>query len=79
MANTTIIYDQDTFNEQLITCSNCGWVGTGADTIIIDMYGIGNARQVNCPNCDNNLGSLPKEAMPGNEPADDELGESIGQ
>jgi hypothetical protein len=77
MANTTTVYELKAFYTQSITCDSCGWNGTGADTIIIDMYGIGDTRQVNCPNCDNFLGNLPKvTAADGEQP--DELGEQIG-
>jgi uncharacterized Zn-finger protein len=60
MADSNRIYDPITFNEEKITCSNCGWTGTGSEAIIIDLYGIGNAQQVNCPDCDNKLGHLPR-------------------
>jgi formate dehydrogenase maturation protein FdhE len=72
-----IIYDLKQFYTQPITCSNCGWQGTGTDTIIIDMYGIGDVRQVTCPNCDNFLGSLPREEEPKPE-TPDELSDQIG-
>jgi hypothetical protein len=73
----TIIYDLKVFPSQLITCPNCGWQGAGSDTIIIDLYGIGDVRQVNCPNCDNFLGSLPREAETKPE-TPDELSDQIG-
>jgi hypothetical protein len=77
MANS-IIYNTAEFYEQSLTCSHCGWIGTGADTIIIDMYGVGEVQQVNCPDCDNNLGGLPKVSPAAHSSLDDELGEQIG-
>lgn len=73
----TIIYDLKEFGELLITCPNCGWMGLGSETIIIDMYGIGEYRQVNCPNCDNNLGNLPRPEETKPE-LPDELSDQIG-
>jgi predicted nucleic-acid-binding Zn-ribbon protein len=60
MADTNITFDLNGFDQQKITCSNCGWTGIGSQVIIIDLYGIGDAKQVNCPKCDNNLGSVPR-------------------
>jgi len=62
------IYYPINFGEQKITCSNCGWTGTGSEAIIIDLYGIGDVQQVNCPDCDNNLGSLPRTDSPKGAP-----------
>lgn len=60
MADTAIVFDWKDFNEQKITCSNCGWTGTGSEAIIIDMYGIGDVKLVSCPGCDTTLGTLPR-------------------
>jgi hypothetical protein len=70
VADADTIYDPINFDEQKITCSNCGWTGAGSEAIIIDLYGIGDAQQVKCLACDNNLGSLPgrdasKDVPPG--------------
>ena len=73
----TIIYALPLFTTPSITCPNCGWQGTGSETIIIDMYGIGDVRQVNCPNCDSFLGSLPREKETKPE-TPDELSDQIG-
>jgi len=72
-----IIYDLKEFYTQSIICPNCGWQGVGSDAIIIDMYGIGDVRQVNCPNCDNFLGGLPREEERKPE-TPDELSDQIG-
>ena len=71
------IYDLKLFYTQSITCPNCGWQGKGSEAIIIDMYGIGDVRQVTCPNCDNFLGNLPREGEPKPE-TPDELSDQIG-
>jgi hypothetical protein len=70
MADANTIYDPVNFDEQEINCLRCGWTGTGSETIIIDLYGIGDAQQVNCPDCDNNLGSLPRTGAPRGIPPD---------
>jgi hypothetical protein len=68
MADTDTIFDPIGFDQEKITCSNCGWTGPGSEAIIIDFYGIGKARQVKCPNCKNNLGSLPRINEPKSGP-----------
>ena len=70
MADTHTIYDPGNFDKQKITCSNCGWTGTGSEAIIIDLYGIGDAQQIKCPDCDSNLGSLPRTGITKDVPPD---------
>jgi hypothetical protein len=77
MAQEDIIFNENEFNTQMLTCSNCGWSGTGSETKVIDFYGLTEAKQVNCPACDNNLGSLVKgDGPPGG--INDELANQIG-
>jgi hypothetical protein len=77
MANAEKIFNQKDFDSQSLSCSNCGWQGTGAEAKLIDFYGYGKSQQVNCPRCDNNLGSLPKTgATEGETP--DTLSDQIG-
>lgn len=77
MANADIIFDENEFSTQMLTCSNCGWTGPGSETKVIDLYGLSKAKEVNCPVCDNFLGSLSKSDGPsGGEP--DELSNQIG-
>jgi hypothetical protein len=71
MADTNTTFDPIGFDQQKITCSNCGWNGIGSQAIIIDLYGIGDTKQVNCPKCDNNLGSLPRTEAPMSGPLGD--------
>lgn len=71
------VFNPATFNDQLLTCSECNWTGRGSETVIIDLYNVTDSQEVRCPKCDNLLGILPieKEA-PGT--SDDELGSQIG-
>lgn len=73
---TTIFYEES-FNDEPITCPNCGWKGTGADTHIVDFYGVVRAREVHCPNCDNKLGDI-KENKTAQGNSGDELSNQIG-
>ena len=77
MASTDIVYNENEFNTQQLSCSNCGWHGPGSEAKVIDLYGLAKVKQVNCPACDNNLGSLAKGDGPKGE-TPDELGFQIG-
>lgn len=55
------IFDQVTFDDQELTCPKCGWKGLGTDANVADFYGIGKFKEVSCPNCDEFLGSLPRD------------------
>jgi hypothetical protein len=77
MAQEETIFNENEFNTQMLTCSNCGWTGRGSEAVVIDLYGLAKAKQVNCPACDNNLGSLSKgDGPPGG--INDELSNQIG-
>jgi ribosomal protein S27AE len=77
MAQANRVYDEKDFHSQRLSCSNCGWEGTGADAKLIDFYGYGKSQQVNCPNCDASLGNLPKRGPVQGE-APDRLSDQIG-
>jgi hypothetical protein len=77
MAKADIIFNENEFSAQLLSCSNCGWSGRGSEATVNDMYGLANAKQVSCPVCDNNLGSLAKVSGPSGE-TPDELSNQIG-
>ncbi len=77
MAKADIIFNENEFSTQMLWCSNCGWSGSGSETKVIDLYGLAKAKQVNCPACDNNLGSLAKGDGPSGE-TPDELSNQIG-
>jgi hypothetical protein len=65
------------FDELTITCPNCGWNGLGADTNIIDLYGLTKLKEVHCPACDNYIAGLERERAPG-DPEGDELSNQLG-
>lgn len=54
-------YPQSTFDEQPVSCSACGWSGTGADAVVISFYGVADGQEVACPACDNRIGLLVKD------------------
>ena len=58
-----IIYDPRTFDEEHLTCSHCGWNGTGDQAHIAGFYGIGKFKEVICPNCNEYLGNLSREGF----------------
>lgn len=64
------VYLPNEFDEVSIKCPSCGWSGTGAETNIIDLYGVAKAKEVHCPNCDTFLGNLKKEEPPAGQSAD---------
>ena len=54
-------YQEDSFARQTLSCPACQWKGTGADAVVIDLYGIVKAKEVHCPNCDEKIGILVKD------------------
>lgn len=65
MKPNEIVFDQRTFDDQPLTCPKCGWKGIGSETHILDFYGIGKFKEVTCPKCDEYLGNLSRENLPG--------------
>lgn len=64
-------YHSNDFDDQNLTCSNCGWKGKGSDAVIIDFFGITKNQEVHCPECDEKIGILvTDDDLPG-ESADD--------
>ncbi len=55
------IYDQCTFDEEPLTCPECGWSGHGSETHVAGFYGIGKFKEVLCPQCNEYLGNLSRE------------------
>jgi hypothetical protein len=71
------VFSARDFDELTITCPNCGWYGLGADTNIIDLYGLTKLKEVHCPACDNYIAGLERERAPG-DPDGDELSNQLG-
>lgn len=53
-----LVYSENSFDEQEISCSDCGWKGTGRDTNIVDLYGVSKLKEIHCPECDAYLAGL---------------------
>ena len=66
-----MVYNENEFTTQHLTCNNCGWSGPGSEAKVIDLYGLAKAKPVNCPVCDNNLGSIVKGDGPQGKTPDD--------
>ena len=76
-ASRDTVFNPATFDDQVLTCSECHWTGPGSEANIIDLYNVAENREVRCPQCDNLLGLLPVEKeTPGD--SGDELGFQIG-
>ena len=52
------VYNERGFDDEIISCSRCGWEGSGYDANIIDLYGLTKVKEVHCPNCDSYLGGV---------------------
>lgn len=52
------IYIEAEFDEQVLECPSCNWKGSGSDTIIIDLYGISEVKEIHCPECDSYLAGV---------------------
>lgn len=75
--STYTVFNPATFDDQVLTCSECNWTGPGSEAVIIDLYNVAENREVRCPQCDTLLGFLPVEKeTPGD--SGDELGFQIG-
>ena len=57
-------FNASSFDEQDLSCSKCHWQGKGADSNVIDFYGVSNEKEIRCPNCDERLGSVKKDNDP---------------
>lgn len=55
MAKTLIPQD---YEEQDLSCEECGWKGKGEDANLIDFYGLSNVKELHCPNCDAMVATL---------------------
>jgi len=56
------IYDPRTFDDEHLTCPNCGWDGAGYQAHVAGFYGIGKYKEVLCPQCNEYLGNLSRES-----------------
>ena len=71
------LFYEDSFDAIAVKCPNCGWEGKGEDTHIIDFYGLVNAKESHCPNCDQKLGNIQPSVTPKGE-SSDEISFQIG-
>jgi hypothetical protein len=55
------IYDQQTFDDESLTCPHCGWTGTGLEAHIAGFYGLSKFKEVLCPRCNEYLGNLSRD------------------
>ncbi len=64
-------YHEDSFDNEYLHCTQCGWKGLGSDTVIIDFYGLGKGLEIHCPICDIKLGIVKKDDVsPGGTSSD---------
>ena len=66
-----VIFHENTFDDQPLSCDKCEWKGKGSDAVIIDFYGIVPDKEVHCPECDRKLGILKRSDRPPGESAND--------
>ena len=52
------IYIDTEFHEQVVECPSCDWKGRGSDTVIIDLYGISDVKEIYCPECDSYIAGV---------------------
>jgi hypothetical protein len=65
------VYSDAEFDEQTISCPECGWTGKGHQSNIVDLYGVAAQKEVHCPDCDQVIASLKKRDDPPGESATD--------
>ena len=70
------VYDQRVFNDQQISCSKCGWSGTGAESHVSEFFGIGNSKEVLCPLCDGHIGQITRGISNNERPRSEQLNEN---
>ena len=70
------LYKYTGFEDQDLSCSNCGWNGKGKDAVIVDLFGVSKNQEVHCPNCDHYIAELQVPVK--NDVPPDELGFEIG-
>jgi hypothetical protein len=59
-------YQESNFRGQPLTCKACYWKGEGDHANVIDFYGVGNSKEIHCPECDEKICLLEKdEGRPG--------------
>lgn len=54
------IYHEDNYKEQILHCEECGWEGTGKETLKEHLY-LSDAIELYCPHCKNYLGFVNQE------------------
>ena len=51
------VYDEKTFTEELVYCSDCGWEGKGNTTVQEHLF-LTDATEIFCPHCSHYLGFI---------------------
>ncbi len=51
-------YSESELDNKYIKCPHCGWEGMGSGAVIVDFFGVTDAQEIHCPQCDENLGRL---------------------